>query len=138
EAMGVRGREMGWKEGLARPQDREQGKVWLRGVISEPLQKLVVEQRVENDTRRLLDLRQYAIELLLGPYQGINVLDRRDLGVLRGCGTRNGGQGFTGRIGYEVKVEIAASTLCHDNNGTNCELLGRRPRAHAERKSTID
>jgi hypothetical protein len=37
-----------------------------------------------------------------------------------------------------VKVEIATSTLCHDDNGTNCELLGRRPRAQAERKSTID
>jgi hypothetical protein len=37
-----------------------------------------------------------------------------------------------------VKVEIAASTLCHDDNRINCELLGRRPRAQAECKSTID
>jgi hypothetical protein len=37
-----------------------------------------------------------------------------------------------------VKVEIAAGTLRHDNNGTNCELLGRRPRAQGKRKPTID
>src|SRR5262249_4034516 len=111
----------------AGPEIGKTGRAQLREVFCEPLQKFVVEQRVENNTWRLLDLRQYAIELLLGPYQGINVFHRRDLGVLRGGGPRDGGQRLTGRVGHEVKVEIAASTLCHDNNGTNCELLGRRP-----------
>jgi hypothetical protein len=36
-----------------------------------------------------------------------------------------------------VKVEIAAGTLRHDNNGTDCELLGRKPRAQGKRKLAI-
>jgi hypothetical protein len=66
------------------------------------------------------------------------VFHRRDLGVLRGRGARDGGQRLTGRVGHEVKVEVAASTLRHDNDGTSCELLGRRPRAKPERKPTMD
>jgi hypothetical protein len=37
-----------------------------------------------------------------------------------------------------VKVEVAAGTLRHDNNGTNCGLLGRRPRAQGKRKPTVN
>jgi hypothetical protein len=57
---------------------------------------------------------------------------------LRGRGTRDGSQCLAGRVGHEVKVEIAAGTLRHDDNGTNCELMGRRPRAQGKRKPTID
>src|SRR5262249_24583189 len=64
--------------------------------------------------------------------------NRRDLGVLRGRGTRDGSQCLAGRVGHQVMVEIAAGTLRHDDNGTNCELLGRRPRAQGKRKPTID
>jgi hypothetical protein len=35
-------------------------------------------------------------------------------------------------------MEIAAGTLRHDDNGMNCELLGRRPRAQGKRKPTIN
>jgi hypothetical protein len=36
-----------------------------------------------------------------------------------------------------MKMEIAAGTMRHDNGGTSCEFLGRRPWLGAERKAAI-
>src|SRR5262249_50302634 len=138
DAMRGLGAEIGLQELQDRPQDRQAGQAQLPAVIFEPLQKFLLEQFIENDPRRLLDLCQYTIKLLLGPHQRINVLHRRDLGVLRGRGPRDGGQRLTGCVRYEVEVEIAASTLRHDDDRINCELLGRRPRTRRKCKSAID
>src|SRR5262249_15435620 len=102
-----------------------------------PLQQLVVEKRIKHDTRRFFDFSQDAVELLLGANQGINVLYRRDLGVLRSRRTRDRGQCLTGRIRDKVKMKIAAGTLWHDNGGTSCGFWRRRPRAKPNRKSAI-
>ena len=88
-------------------------------MLLKPLQQFVIEQGVENDTRRFLNLGQNPIELLLRPHQRIHMFDRQDLGVLRRGGPRDGGQRLAGRVGHEMKMEIAASTLRHDNGMGN-------------------
>src|SRR5262245_20019335 len=42
------------------------------------------------------------------------MLHRQYLGVLRRGGSRDGRERLTGRIRHEVKVEVAASTVRHD------------------------
>ena len=139
DAMRGLGTEIGSQQLQDRPEDRKTRQAQLAAVLFEPLQQFIVEQRIENDARRFLDLRQHAIELLLGPHQRVDVLDRQYLGVLRGRRARDGGERLTGRVGHEVKVEIAASALWH-NCGTTCEFMGRRPRpeprAQAHRRQT--
>ena len=137
DAMGGLGTEIGSQQLQDRPEDRKTRQAQLAAVLFETLQQFIVEQRIQNDARRFLDLGQHAIELLLGPHQRVDMLDRQYLGVLRGRRARDGGEGLTGRVGHEVKVEIAASALRH-NCGTTCEFMGRRPRPEPERKPTID
>ena len=125
------GAEIGLQQLQDRPEDRQAGQAELAAVVFQPLQQLVIEQRVEHDARRFLDLRQHAVELLLGPHQRIDVLDRRDLGVLRGRRARDRDQRLAGRVGDEVEVEVAAGALRHDNGGTTCELPGEEAMGRA-------
>jgi hypothetical protein len=107
-------------------------------VLFKPAQQLIIQQRVEHDAWRFLNLGQNAIELLLRADQRIDMFNRQHFGVLRGRRARNRGQRLAGRVGHEVKVEIAASTLRHGMGRATCEFLGRRPRAEPKRKPTIE
>ena len=69
--------------------------------------KDLIKQRVEDDSGRFFDLGKHPIELLHRPYQGIDVLDRHDFGVLRGCSPADGNQSLAGSIGDQMKVKIA-------------------------------
>src|SRR5437667_2439915 len=77
------------------------------------MHEVVIEQRVEHNPGRLLNLGQYSIELLLSPHQRIDVLNRQYLGILRGSRAGNRGERLTGCIGYQMKMEIAAYTVRH-------------------------
>ena len=102
-----------------RPQNRKAGQAQLAAVFFKPTQQLVIEQCVEHDAGRFLDLGQDAIELLLSAHQRIDMFHRQDLGVLRSRRARNGRQCLAGRVGHEVKVEIAASALRHGSGRDN-------------------
>ena len=55
-----------------------------------------------------LDLGQHAVELLLGAHQRIDVLDRRDIGVLRRRRARDRDQRLAGRVGDQMQMEVVA------------------------------
>ena len=119
DSVGGLGAQIGLQELQDRTQDRQTGQAQLAAVIFEPMQQLVVEQRVEHDAGRFLDLGQDAIELLLRAHQRIDMFHRQDLGVLRGRRARNRRQRLAGRVGHEVKVEIAAGALRHGSGRDN-------------------
>ena len=50
------------------------------------------------DSRRILDFRQDAVELLLAAHKRIDVFDGRYIGILRSHRTRDGDQCLTGRV----------------------------------------
>jgi hypothetical protein len=108
---------LGTQIGLQKPQDRTQdGKTRqaeLAAVIFEALDQVLLQEGVEHDAGCLLDLRQGAIELLLGADQRIDMLDRRHLDVLGGRRPGDRRQGLTGRIGHEVQMEKAAGAMGH-------------------------
>ena len=98
-------------------------------MILQPLHQLLLKQRIEHNARRFLDLGQHAVELLLGPHQ-----DRHAPPAAPGTARsppRDRGQRLAGRIGDEVKVEIAAGMMRH-KGGTSCDFLGG---GHGRRRS---
>ena len=104
-------------------------------MVLQPRNQVVLQESVEHDSRRLVDLCQHPVELFLCAHQWIDVLDRRHLGVLRGRGARHGGQSLTGSIRDQMQMEVAAGTMSHgDGYGRACELMGRRPRRAARCK----
>ena len=111
------GAKIGLQKLQHRSQDRQARQAHFPAAIFKPFQQLVVEQGVEDDAGGLLDFGKDPVKLLLRAHQRIDVLDRRDLGVLRGRGPRYGGQCLTGGIRNEMKMKITAGTLRHDGNG---------------------
>jgi len=114
-----------------RTQDRQAGHAQVAAVALQAFDQILLEQRIKHDTGRFLDLGQHAVELLLGPHQGIDVLDRHHLGVLGGCGACHGGQSLTGGIRDEMQVEIAVG-LCAMSTACwwlreSLWIYGRRP-----------
>src|SRR6185503_9113501 len=65
-------------------------------------------------------------ELLLAAHQRIDMLDRRDVRILRSDGARDRNQGLTGGVGDEVQVKIIVRGR-HKNSlnfvGTVCGFL---------------
>ena len=70
--------------------------------------EILFQQGEQHDPGRFLDLVEHPVELLLAAHQGIDVFHRRDIGVLGGDRARHGNQGFTGRVGNQMKVKIIA------------------------------
>ena len=66
-----------------------------------------VDQRVEDDPRRLLDLPQRLLDLRLVAHQRMQMLDRMGVLVLRGDGAADADQRLAGGVGNEVEVEVA-------------------------------
>jgi hypothetical protein len=73
------------------------------------LRKFGINQREEDDSRRVFDLGNHPIELRRSAHQRIDMFDRRDALILRRCGARGGDQRFAGRIRDQMKMEIAAA-----------------------------
>src|SRR6185437_5344496 len=62
------------------------------------LGELTVEQRVEHDAGRCLDVLQYSFELTAAPYQWMQMLDRPDLRILHPHGLGDRDQRLAGRV----------------------------------------
>ena len=69
--------------------------------------QIIVQQRIQYDARRFLDLGQHPIELLRRSDQRIDMLDRRDMRVLRRGGMGHRGQRLARRVGDQMQMEIA-------------------------------
>ena len=105
---GSRGSEIGLEQLHHRTDDRQARDVDLLALGFEPDDEVPLEQGKQYDSRRLLDFIQYAVELLLAAHQRIDMFHRRHIGILRGHRARDRDQGFTGRIGNQMKVKIIA------------------------------
>jgi hypothetical protein len=126
DAPGCRCAKIGLKQLHHRADNREARYVDLLAFGFEPANQILFQQRKEYDAGRFLNFIEYAIKLLLAADQRINVLDRRDVGVLRGHRACHRDQRFTSRIGDEVKMEIVAGGR-HLNPCIGCECLWSLP-----------
>src|SRR6202034_2886820 len=116
-----------------RPKNRQIGQSELAAFCFQPLDQVLLEQRVKNDTGRFFDVRQDPVELLLGANQRMNVLDRHDLRILRGSGPRDRNQRLTGGVGDHMKVKIAGR-LRHGIDRSEVDNLSMtREKAMADR-----
>jgi len=70
------GPQVGLQQLQDRPQNRQAGQAQFTAVLFKPAQQLVIEQRIEHDAWRFLDLGQDSIELLLRAHQRIDMFDR--------------------------------------------------------------
>ena len=104
-------------------------------MVFQPLHQFIVEQRIQYDARRLLDLCQHAIKLLLRSHQRIDMLDRQVPWCIGQSPRVRRSKGLAGRIGYKVKVEIAACTLRHGKSGIAVNSWGEGHGLRPERKS---
>ena len=77
----------------------------------EPLAEIAVDQRVEDDARRFLEVGDDPVELLGRAHQRVDVLDGADVGVLRRSGASDRDQRFAGRVRNHVEVEEAFAVL---------------------------
>ena len=108
DASGSRSSEIGLKQLHHGADDRKTGYVDLLALGFQTADQILLQQGKKHDAGRFLDFIQHAIELFLAAYQRIDVLDRRHIGVLRSYRARHRDQGFTSRIGDQVKMEIVA------------------------------
>src|SRR5689334_2435618 len=110
-----------------RAQDRHAGQPELAALFLKQLDEIFLKQRVQDQARRLGNFRQGMIELLFRANHRIEVLDRRDIGVLRCRRPRDRDQGLTGRVGYQVKMKITGLWHLYSSQ-IACGYYGRRPR----------
>src|SRR5262245_44844458 len=98
--------EVRLKQPQDRPEYRHTRQAELTALFFQSLDKILFEQGVENQARRLCDFRQSMVELLFRPHHWVQVFDRRYIGVLRRGGSGNRYQGFAGGVGNQMKMEI--------------------------------
>jgi hypothetical protein len=120
------GAEIGLQESQHRAKDRQAWHAQVAAMLLQALRQILVQQRVQHDAGRFLDLRQHAIKLFLGAHQRVGVFHRLHGGVLRGGRPSDRCQRFAGRVRHEVQVKIAAAARGHER-GKACESVGRRP-----------
>ena len=77
--------------------------------LFKPLGKTGIDQRKEDDARRILDLGDDALELSPAAHQGIDMFDRSDALILGRRGSRGGDQRLAGQVRDQMKMEIAAA-----------------------------
>src|SRR5262249_29972557 len=124
DAGGRLGPEIGLKQAEHRTQNIEIGHPKFSALLFEPLGELAIEQCVEDNARCSLHFAEHAIELPLAANERVNMLDRRNSGVLRGCRTGDSNQRFSGRVGDEMKVKIASSAARHGKRGRTMWIDG--------------
>ena len=84
-----------------------QGRPSSRHLLLQRLDQILFEQGVKHEPRRFGDFGQRMIELLLRAHHRVKMLDRRHIGVLRRGRARDRDQGFAGRVGHQMEMEIA-------------------------------
>src|SRR6516165_2256136 len=85
DSMRGLGTKIGMQELKHRSKNGKTRHAKATAMLLQRLHQLIVEQRVKNNSRRLLDLRQHPIELLPCPHEWIDMLDRQHFRVLGGC-----------------------------------------------------
>ena len=110
DALGRFGAEIGLEQRQHRIENRQARQAELAALgFAAASASVVLEHGVEHDAGRGLDLGDDAIELLVGAHQRIDVLDRRDGGILRRGRARDRDQRLAGRVRDEMQMkEIAA------------------------------
>ena len=73
------------------------------------LDELLIDDGVEHDARRRLDVLQNPLELALAAYQRMDVLDGAHLRILHPHGLGHRNQRLAGRVGDHMQVESAGS-----------------------------
>ena len=117
------GAEIGLQQAQDRTEDRQARQTVFAALALEAPGQIRIEQRIEHDAGRGLDLAQHTVELLLRAHQRIDMLDRRHIGILRGSRARDRDQRLAGRIRNEMKMEIAGLAMSH-RHGTDVETWG--------------
>ena len=75
-------------------------------MVFQPFDQILLEQRIEHDTRRFLEIGERPVELLLRSHQRVHMLHRQDFGVLRRRGAGDGDQGLAGRVRNQVQMKV--------------------------------
>jgi len=93
----------------------------LAAAALDGLDQLALDDGVEHDARRLLDLLQHALELLGRAHQRMHVLDGAHLRVLHRGGLRHRGQCLARGIRDQMQMEVAgaAGWACVDKEQTS-------------------
>jgi hypothetical protein len=92
----------------------------------ELLGELAVEQGVEDDSGGGLDIPHHPLELAPATHQGVQVLDRPDLGILNPDRLGDGDQRLAGRVGDHMQVK--SSQDIHGHPLDNRDGLREQPR----------
>ena len=101
--------EVGSEQGQDWSQDRQAGRTRCSAAVFEPLREIGIDQSEEDDSGRVLDFGNHPIELRRSAHQRIDMFDRGDALILRRGGARGGDQRLAGRVGDQMKMEIAAA-----------------------------
>ena len=109
----LRRAEVGFEHVHDRLQDVQRRHLQVAAALLDLLDQLLVDDGVEDDAGRLLDLLQDALELLGRAHQRVDVLDGPHLRVLHGGGLGHGGQRLAGRVRDEVQMEGAGQPVGH-------------------------
>jgi hypothetical protein len=80
--------EVGFEQRQYRLEDRQAGRARSLAPCLKSVGKVGIDERKENDSRRVLDLGNHSVELGCGAHQWIDMLDRSDPLILRGSGPR--------------------------------------------------
>ena len=124
DAAGRARAEIGLEGGKHRVEHRDARNAEAAAALLQHGGERHVDQRVEHDAGRVLDLPQRPVDLRLRADQRVDVLDRMRVLVLRRGGARDVDQRLAGRVGDQVQMEIAMRRHA-------LESCGRRRRDHA-------
>ena len=121
--------EIGLEELQHRIEDRKKRQPERAAFLFERVGELAIEQCVEYDARRFIELIQDTVELLAGAHQRVDVLDWRHIGVLRRSGARDREQRLSGCVGDEMQMEKISGPVRQSLK--TCGRSGSRPRLQA-------
>src|SRR4029079_8384422 len=128
--------EIRLKQAQDRPENRHTGQSKLAAFFFQRFYEVLFQESVQNQTRGFPDLGKRVIELFFRPHHRIQMLDWRDIRVLRSSSPRDRYQGFAGSVRYQVYMEITG--LRHLYIGRKaCGYNGRRPRPARTSKPAI-
>ena len=106
--------EIGLKQLHHWPDDRETRAVDLLTLRFETRDQIFFQKREQDNSRRLFDLGEDAVELFLAAHQRIDMLDRRDVGILSCHRAGYRYQRLAGRIGHQMEMKVAAGDGHHN------------------------
>jgi hypothetical protein len=94
--------EIRLKQAQDRPKDRHAGQSKLAAFFFQGFDKILFKEGVQNQTGGFRDFGKRVVELLFRPHHRIQMLDWRDIRVLRSSCPRDRYQGFAGSIRYQM------------------------------------